>query len=590
MENLYIKNFFNYCDSFKELTVNWLTDLENRTTIIALAIISCIGLICCLVYRQCTQNRPVVKRIPLNHINTVAKTIAVSSIPHLRDETTAYPNQSFDRNQNTTARAIPRSFSDTSHLSRNGKKLIFESTTTPRQPSLPSRSQSRSSLQSVKAKYPQTTSGDPEVVKKVNSMVDLVFHFQGEFSQAEGSQVNHENDAEKKIEQVGSHIDLLCPIARQSSDHGEIACQHKDISDDLVGLEGTDLANSNAQDEKFRSFSQQAIQYYLKNQLVEAEEYFEKALQIKPDAALTISLRGYGAVLYELAIILREKEDFEEACIKNDRALELNPNDFFAMQDLADFLVVVGDDDEVQEGLSLLRTILERDPQNVKALESFKKGLNDCLSAEDQQLITRSEGAINEGHSLNVIPTCFQSSVYEEGEYLLRKAIYEEANEIKASSMRLASLKFKETMKQNPEDDFARWAYVEAIVELARCYLIEEKYIPAAVIYCDKALKIVPNHFLAKLIFDQGLEIAKRFYVKEGIEKLERALAELSPSLLSQDNNPMVLYDRGKLQFINGMYEDALATYKEILERHPEYQVQEEVNEVELVLEPIRGL
>ncbi|MFI5344615.1 MAG: hypothetical protein ACHQUC_10395 [Chlamydiales bacterium] len=611
MGDLSIGSFLNYSfDSFKEFSIKVLAALEERVIIIALVVfglISSVSIYC--LYRVYSQKNNI------THLNQSKKeNPAISRILPNQNRAPSVIDAALDKRADTEEEAdakivthvnqtdanqipgAPRSYSET-HIGR----LVVTHRRTPLSPRIDSPLKYyRNSLQSVAVRRKIVFSqAEDEQGQKIGQKIDSLICLARDpkIGRQFGEETEQSIDAEQQIEQTGPVISssdlVLHPCVETSS-----------------GVEKAD----------FKTLWQEANILFQEDECEEAEKSFERALEMNPGAALTLSLRGYGALLCEMAVELAEAQQLDEANKKYQKALELNPNDFCTLRNYVDFLLNYKMS-KIQDVQPLLKRILAANPLDEEALEMFIECFDENQPPlEDQKLIDRSEKAIRESKELNIVPDCLGNTLYEQGEILFKMTQFTESLPLKESQMRLALLKFKEAMKRDRDDDFAKWGYADALTGLALGFLAREiqiiedlftqnensqytedqastssermtgKRIFPAVYYSDKALKMVPRHPLAKLAFDKGHELATAFYHQKGRE-LEEDLYEKTRSLAGKEkeNNTILLEEYGHSLFENGMYDQAFEIFNKILIINPNHDsVKKPLSKLREILEPLR--
>lgn len=553
------KNFFDL-ESFKEWSINALVELEKRVTLLAFASLALISLMAAyLLYRRYdVKNRITIQNKEEN--KSIARDLNPNpATPHLKIPQTP-PSREMHPSIPQKTVQLPKSVSDT-HLTHLLRAQSHSSHSSPhRFSTLHLQSHCRSSLGNVRKSIKFEPQKDAQLRGTVNEIVRM----------ASNPQMN------KGVEPP-------------SNEPGQMV-EHSSSSSSVTSI----LHSSQPQGEYFNDFWQQANIFYLEERYEEAEEAFERALKENPSAGVPLSYRGYGGVLCILADELDENGQPNEAEEKYKRALSLNPNHSFVMQAYVNFLLGFEDDEaKKQEVLIWLRKILEIDPSK-STLDCFESELTgQPLSVSDQELIQRSKATIEKNTCS--IPVCFAESLYQQGEYLLQLLRAEEQHDRKQPISYMAALKFKEALKETPSNDFVRWGYAEALLELALCYLLKAQCdpkagicIPAAVIYSDHAMKMAPRHPLANLIFEKAIESAKEYYDQKGIY-LEQDLYRSSNELRGKEENPNLLSKYAQTLFENGMYHQAFANFKKVLKIQPSIlpQIGDALDELRYILAPL---
>ncbi len=256
------------------------------------------------------------------------------------------------------------------------------------------------------------------------------------------------------------------------------------------------------------------------DRIAEAEHYFRKILEIKPD---------HLDVLTHLALLRYKQSDYNEAAVLADQRLASEPKDLSARYIMARVAQQRGD---ARQALDQVDSILAHDPQHVKALELRVSLLREL--GEDENARTAA-GRVNEVDPNNYTAQIQLAELHSSrGEHCEAAAVY----------LRLTEL--------HPNDS-------ELFNNLGNCHFRLQNF-AEAIRYYSTALSIHPQ--LVPALRNIGLAYFKSSDPAAAIRHLSNYLDHAPDDL-------EVTYLTARLNFDLGRYQEAIRHTERALVKHP---------------------
>ena len=264
----------------------------------------------------------------------------------------------------------------------------------------------------------------------------------------------------------------------------------------------------------------------------EAMESYKSFLDNFPDSPYRTSAVNSLVRLYITNARYTEAEELIQ------KRMESSPGDLTLMDQLAEIYKQQG---EHPKAIQLYRRAIERDPNN----KSLHRKLGD-LYAE----IGKTAQAVNEWKKIVERETDQTDQHQRLGAIYLSHKMYPEA---------IAA--YRKAIRLNPQDGYL-------YTQLAAAYKIQGQNDQAAEVYINalQSVGLAPNQ--REPIWDAMLEIYEGAHHKALQEKL---IAQLQKRRLSKPQDPNITMTLGELLFHAGRVSQALETFRQLYENHPNY-------------------